>query len=68
MNQEDARRVVNSKIIDKAVEKVKEKIFKEFCRENQEELHLLHSYGVATDKVAKELNILLTDYVNKGKF
>lgn len=68
MTQQDAKKIIDSKIIDKVVAKVKEKFFKEFCKEKPEDIHLLHSYGVATDKVAKELNILLTNYANKGKF
>jgi hypothetical protein len=73
MNQEDARRVLDSNILDKACLKIREKLFSEFCKvdsdgKSWERLEAIHAYGAAVDKVNKELVVLLTNYSQKGKF
>lgn len=75
MDQELAKRLLDSGLVEKIVNEVKLKLFTEFAKpigsdhdyEKYDRLNTIHDYSVATDKVYKELRIHLTNIANKGK-
>lgn len=68
MNQELAKRILDSDLLDKVADKVRMKLYKSFCtKTDYDNVYKLHEYAVVTEDVIKEITYLLTNIANQGK-
>jgi hypothetical protein len=71
MNQSEARKLLDSGLLEKTVEKLRYKLFKEFSvkvdkYDQYDRLETIHSYAVALNSIEQELTNELTTIAMKG--